>query len=329
MCIGSASKDIFFPLDGVRILNTPEDLASKKNMVLELGAKYRTENRYEALGGCSLNVSVALARLGLRPFSYSVVGGDAYGEEIIREIDREGVSTKYMTREKGVGTDVSCILVDTKSADRTIVYNRDANERLCLQERNFKKSNSIFVSGLYGKWKENLSVIEKMARKKRVFYNPGQKNITEDVRRVLRVVAVSEIVFLNKDEAIEIVSRMNKKKNERCFDQEEYLAQRIAERGARCVVITDGKRGAWVYTGKECYFAKAKRVENAIDGTGAGDAFTGAFLAGYAKGKDMAECLRWGIVNGASVVQYYGATEGLLTVSEITTRSKGVRVRVV
>lgn len=329
VCIGSASRDIFFPLDEARILNTPEDLTAKKHIVLELGAKYRTESRYEVLGGCSLNVSLALARLGMRSFSYSVVGNDLYGEEIIRELVREGVDTRYVVRSKGVSTDVSCILVETKSADRTIVYNRDANEHLSVREEDLQKCEAIFVSGMYGKWKKNLSVIARVAKKKRVFYNPGQGNIREDARQVIKVLAVSEGVFLNKDEAIEIVLRGCEGRDERRLNEERYLAQRIVERGAKYVVLTDGARGAWAFDGRDFYHAKSVPIEHIVESTGAGDAFTGAFLAGYLRGESMAECLRWGIANGGSVVQQYGARDGLLSLREIISVTRNVRVIVV
>lgn len=331
LCIGSAGRDIFFPLGGVRILNTPEDLTAKKHMMLELGAKYRTEDRYEAPGGCSLNVSLAMARLGILASSYSVVGSDTYGDEIVEELGREGVDTRRIVREKGVSTDVSCILVETKSADRTIIYNRDANERLVVDEKNLAGVSEIFVSGMYGAWKKNISVIAKTAKKKsvRVYYNPGQRNIAEDPARVARLMAVCEVVFLNKDEAVEMVLKMYPERASNFASNEKYLAKKIAEFGSKYVVITDGSRGAWVYNGESCYRAKSKKIDYVLDSTGAGDAFTGAFLAGYLKGRDMAECLRWGITNGGSVVQHYGARDGLLTEREMRARVKGLLVTVV
>ncbi len=331
MCIGSASRDIFFPLEDVRVYNTPEDLTSKKNILLELGAKYRTENRYEAPGGCSLNVSLALARLEVQPLSYSVVGEDTYGEEIIADLSNEGVDTRYLTREKGVGTDVACIIVEPKSADRTVVYNRDANERLKVKKEDIENLEEIFVSGMYGEWQDNITVIEGVVKDHlaRVYYNPGQRNIVDDVHCVVSLMGISEIVFVNKDEAIEVILRENENVERDRLSEERYLAEVITSFGAKYAVITDGDRGAWVYNRETCYFARSRKVEHIVDSTGAGDAFTGAFIAAYLRGKDMAECLRWGIANGGSVVQYYGARDGLLTLSEMSVVAEQIEVIVV
>lgn len=313
------------------MLNTPEDLTSQRNIVLELGAKYRTESRCEASGGCAVNVSLALARLGIAVSIRCVVGGDSYGKEILTELESEGVKTKQVVRDVSSGTDVSCILVEPKSSDRVIVYNRDANEKLCITEEGVVEGGDFFVGGLYGEWKKNLSVIEKSVRERdvRLFYNPGQQNIEKGMKNVLRVIAASEIVFLNKDEAVEIALRGFDDVNRHRIMNEKYLTRKMAGTGARHVVITDGSRGAWAYDGKECYHAKTSRIDHVVDSTGAGDACTGAFLAGFLRGMGMAECLRWGVVNGASAVQHYGAKEGLLTLSEIKTRARRVKVIVV
>lgn len=330
-CIGSAGRDLFFPMDGVRVWNTPEDLTAQKNIVLELGAKYRTESRYESLGGCAANVSVALSRLGEASFIRCVVGSDLYGEKIRQELEQEGVNVSGVRRSTSSGTDVSCILVETKSSDRVIVYNRDANEQFVFSKKDVVEGGVVFMGGMYGNWQKNVAKIRALAEKSviRLFYNPSQGNIKDDVNCVVRTIAASEVVFLNKDEAIEIVLRgcMDAKKERVLF--EKYLAEKIGGLGARFVVITDGSRGAWAYNGKECYRAKSVPVAHVVDSTGAGDAFTGAFLAGYLRKSGMADCLRWGIVNGASAVQHYGAKEGMLTRGEIRTRARAVEVVVV
>jgi sugar/nucleoside kinase (ribokinase family) len=189
----------------------------------------------------------------------------------------------------------------------------------------------IFVSGLYGNWKKNLASIAGVVASgsARVYYNPGQKNIAEDVDRVVRLIAISEIVFLNKDEALEIVLKCEKEDEQREREDEKYLIQKIAELGARCVVITDGSRGAWAGDKENCYRAKSRPIKHIVDSTGAGDAFSGAFLAAYLQNKNVVECLRWGIANGGSVVQYYGSSRGLLTSREIQMAVKHIEVIVV
>lgn len=328
VCIGSACRDIFFPLEEAKVLNTPEDLTAQRHLLLELGAKYRTENRYEAPGGCSLNVSTALSRLGVCCASYSILGDDLYGDGLVEDLVEEGVDTRYIVRERGVKTDVSCILVETRSADRVIVYNRDANERLQIRKEDIESFSEIFVSGMYGDWRENLFTVREIVRENaaRLYYNPGQKNISDDAALIADIIGVSEIVFLNKDEAIEMALKSVPDVSRDHILQEKYLLESIWKLGAKQVVVTDGSRGAWAYDGETLCYAKGEAIAHVADSTGAGDAFTGAFLAAYLKQKDIAECLRWGIANGGNAVQYYGARDGLLKKEEIASRSKSVTV---
>ena len=51
--------------------------------------------------------------------------------------------------------------------------------------------------------------------------------------------------------------------------------------------------------------------------TGAGDAYTAGFLAAVLNGQLIEEAMRWGALDGASVIQKIGAEEGLLTKLEL------------
>lgn len=330
ICIGSAGQDIFFPLGDVPIYNTPEDLIAQKHLLLELGAKYRVPNRYESPGGGAMNASVGLSRLGIRCAPLVALGDDAFSSAIQSKLKQEKVPREMLQYEKNAKTDVSCVLVDTKSADRTIVYNRDTSGFLRLHASALRKGRALFVSGLYGRWKQNMDVLAEATQKtkKRLFYNPSQRNITDHPLKVLKILQRTEGLFVNKDEATELVLRALprlRRKNDR---DEIYLAKTLQKAGPKFVVLTDGAHGAWVYDGDQALWARPQKVTHAIDSTGAGDAFTSAFLAGYLRGGDMIMCLKQGIANGRSVVQYYGSLEGLLTKKEIVKLVSGVEVKV-
>ena len=64
ICIGSGSKDIFFPTTEGITQETPDDLTAQKKIIFELGAKYHIDNRFESLGGCAVNQACGLRRLG-------------------------------------------------------------------------------------------------------------------------------------------------------------------------------------------------------------------------------------------------------------------------
>ena len=57
LCVGSASKDIFFSTSEGVILQTPDDIRSQSKVAFELGGKVRSRVRVEAVGGVAANVA--------------------------------------------------------------------------------------------------------------------------------------------------------------------------------------------------------------------------------------------------------------------------------
>lgn len=86
---------------------------------------------------------------------------------------------------------------------------------------------------------------------------------------------------------------------------------------ARAVAVTDGPRGAVLRRdGREVAHATPP-VVRAVDGTGAGDAFVGAAVAGLLEGRDDAELLTRACAAGAVAATRPGAQPSLPTADEI------------
>jgi sugar/nucleoside kinase (ribokinase family) len=56
----------------------------------------------------------------------------------------------------------------------------------------------------------------------------------------------------------------------------------------------------------------------AVEETGAGDAFGSGLVAALIQGKEIEEAIEWGKRQAAKVVQYMGAKRGLMTLEEIS-----------
>lgn len=323
ICIGSACKDVFFPTAEGKIIETPEDILSKQKIEFELGAKYKIENRYEALGGCAANVAAGLSRLGISAQCYSHIGNDYIADWILTELKKNKVKTDLITKDKNLPSDMSAIVVDKKTGERVIFSNQKANGNLEIIPEKLKNTEWIFIGDLHGNWQHHIDLIFETARENKIklAYNPRQSNIHDDAKKVIEKIAGAEILFVNKDEAIEIVLSANNKK----IDDEKYLLQELKKLSAKIVVITDGARGAWASDGKETFFVPGLKVP-AIDSTGAGDAFSSGFLGAHIKGKKIDECLKWGIINSSNEVRFYGAIEGLLREEEIAKRVGNVEI---
>lgn len=327
MCFGSAGKDMLFPTGEGKMIETPEDLMSQKKIAFELGAKIRIKEKYEALGGCAANVAVGMARLGIGTLCASSVGNDFIGNWVREELEKNKVSVEPMVVEEGRDSDFSAIIVDEASADRIIFTNKNSSGKLNFDNLRNTEVTWFFVSDIYGKWEDQLEAIFEAAKSgnKRVAFNPREAGIREDAAEIIEAIGLCEIVFVNKDEAIEIVSNMKGDADPENVRQEKYLIEKLKSLEPKIVVLTDGTRGAWATNGEDFFHVAAKKVQ-AVDSTGAGDSFTSAFLSAYIKGKSLSECLQWGVANSASEVQHYGAIDGLLVEAEIVKETEGVTV---
>jgi len=338
VCIGSAGKDIFFPTEEGLIIENPDDLCALKKIAFELGAKYQVEDRFEALGGCAANVATGLAKLGLEVDCYSKVGKDITGRWIKDQLRGSGVGIDLMQEEEERKSDMAFVLDSQKSEDRLIFFNRDANETLEIYPELLKDYSWIFVSALNGteedKWDTHLQEVLDLVSEEKInlVLNPGQRNIKDDPHQIIEAVKKSKILMVNKDEATEILINLGTVFSAEDLKDEKFLLKKLQFLGPEIVALTDGVRGAWAMDREKTVFAPSLHEEikgEVKDTTGAGDAFTAGFLGAYFKSKTLEEMVSWGIANSANSVQYYGATEGMLSERELEKMAAKVKTEII
>ena len=84
--------------------------------------------------------------------------------------------------------------------------------------------------------------------------------------------------------------------------------QRIHDEGVEAVIVTKGIRGSTLFYEENFYEIPACKPRVVRDLTGAGDAFIGAFLAEYIRGKDLVWCMCVGSAAASFVVEGVGPT---------------------
>jgi sugar/nucleoside kinase (ribokinase family) len=331
ICIGSTSKDVFFPTDEGIILETPEDLTAQRKVAFELGGKYRVAERYEATGGVAANVAWGLSKLGIDAAPYSKLGDDEIGRWVLDEFRKAGIPTDKIAVDHGVGSDLSAIIVLTQSGERTIFHNRDANDRLEIIPDRLSGTGWFFVSALNGDWEDKLQTITRIAAEQgvRIAYNPGQHNLRGNPTLVWETLSNVDVLVLNKDEALELVMKAHPDATNDRLNDEKYLLSALASAGAGVIGMTDGDRGAWGTDGTGFWHCAIGPIPKVVDTTGAGDSFGSAFFAAVAfHGKTVPDALRFGIAESGNVVTEYGASAGLLDLAELERRAEGLSTSV-
>lgn len=315
ICIGSASKDIFFLTDKGVVVETPDDLTSQRKLAFELGAKYKIEERHESLGGCAANAAAGLLKLGIDAGCAAAIGDDIVSSWIEKELEKQGIGTEFLMRNANCLGNLSAIVVDKKSGDRVIFSSSEASKKMDVETAKLGNPDWIFIGDVGSNWKKDLEEIVKFGKDNDIHlaFNPRQSHIHEDAGKISEVITSCEVLILNKDEAIEILTARNSQLE---TQKEKYLIKELKRSGVKIVAITDGRRGAWTYDGKDIMHAEVIG-ENPVETTGAGDAFASGFIGALMKGKSTSEALKWGIANSGNSVKFYGAIEGLLKEEEI------------
>ncbi|MFA5925439.1 MAG: carbohydrate kinase family protein [Parcubacteria group bacterium] len=318
--IGSAMKDIFLLSDRGKIFHTPKDKLAQEWLGFELGEKICVDEEYECLGGVASSLSVGTRKLGLKSTLVSSIPGNY--EWVAGELKKNGVDVSFISPVIPQKLSLSIIVVDKKTGERVIFYNHDSGH-IGLNFKKLPLSRYYTVSSLTGPWtKKILGIIPHIEKQKgKIILLPSTNQIRNNFSDFKKLLKGSEIIILNRNEAVEIAVNAKSKK----FDIA-GLIELIRNLGPKIIVVTDGLNGAWASDDSQFLFAPVIKVKS-VDTTGAGDAFAGGFLGYFIKGHRLEECLKAGIINGASVVRYPGITKGLLKKNEIVKQLKSVKVK--
>lgn len=318
LVIGGATEDLMFYTDESLIIKNPDskDITRHKLIAFEYGAKIPAQAAYFTMGGGGQNVSVALAKLGLKVGVLTAVGGDGIGQEIKQNLQANGVDYSLLKVYPKDRSSFSFIINTGTFKEHVVFTYRGANYIMQINQADLRKFKTewFYLTSLQGDyWKSNLQNIFKVVSEKniKISWNPGGAQLASGYKFLSRYIKLTEILHLNKDEAIELALSYGKK-----VTNIEKLLLTLKSFGAKLVVITDGPNGAYAFDGQKIYYRKAPNTKG-INTTGAGDSFCSAFVWAIIKYNDIKLALQAGIVNSNSVITEIGAQNGLLSNKQI------------
>jgi ribokinase len=264
-------------------------------------------------GGKGANQAVAAARLGARTALLARIGDDAHGRLLTESLRAAGVDTTSVLTG-GAPTGVALITVDP-SGDNSIVVSPGANSRLTPADvvgaRAAMESSRVVSLQLEVPLKTVTAAALVADRAgARVVLNPSPPaSLPPDV------LAVCDPLVVNEHEARFLLDG-----SAGPGSTPEDWAEPLLALGPRSVVITLGGDGALAATAAGSTRVPSVTVE-AVDTTGAGDAFTGALAWRLGGGDDLATAVRFAVRVGAAAVTRPGAQQSFPTLREVTQRS--------
>lgn len=302
LAIGDIVIDAFIKLEDARVH------CKIDNTECELCVRFGDKVPYESVTvvpavGNSSNASVAAARLGLNSALVTNLGDDKHGEECLESLKKDGVITKYVTKQKGKKTNYHYVLL--YDVDRTILIKHTAFDYKLPVVKNV---NWVYLSSLSAnslEYHKEIVAFLKNNPKIKLAFQPGTFQIKLGKDQLRDIYVRTEIFFCNLEEAEKILGKDTKDILE--------LSKGISALGPKMVSISDGPKGSYLYYNNELWHIPMyPDIAPPLDRTGAGDAFSSTVTVALALGKSPVEALTWGPVNSMSVVQEIGAQKGLL-----------------
>lgn len=251
-------------------------------------------------GGKGANQAVASARLGSKVGIIACVGEDENGKMAIENLRKNNVETKYIEIIKDQFTGVANIIV--ADGDNSIIVVAGANNK--ITKKIIDKNIDVITSSKVVLLQQEIPldmveyVIDICYEKNIVIIlNPAPANkIKKDM--------IEKINFLTPNEhEVKIM-----------FGDEDVDG--ILKAYPNKLIVTRGKKGVRFFDSLKIVNISACKVE-AVDTTGAGDAFSGAFANGIAKGESLEDILVFANKVAAISVTRFGAQNGMPYLDEM------------
>ena len=262
-------------------------------------------------GGKGFNQGVAAHKAGADVTMVTKLGRDSFADIALNTMKELNMDSGRILFSDTTETGCALIMVDENSSQNEIVVILGACNTITDQEVDSLSDLLDESEYLLTQLETNVSSVERIVD---IAYKKGVKVIlnTAPVQPIEdELLSKIDLITPNEVEA-EILTGV-KVDSEEAADQ---AAQWFFARGVKNVLITLGGRGVYINTGDKKGIIPAYKV-NAVDTTGAGDAFNGGLLAALSEGKDLWEAADFANALAALSVQKIGTTPSMPVRQEI------------
>lgn len=269
LCIGHTTYDVVIPVDSYPVENT----------------KNRVDNITYCGGGPSSNAAYLLGKWGIDTYFCGIVGDDYESGVIEAEFKSVNVNTNYLVKDKSYKTTKSYVIVNTTNASRTTLSD-NSNNKISDIEINIKP-DIILIDG------------HEAELSKKIINDNKDSVVIIDAGRctkeVIELCKLSDYIVCSKSFAIDYTGT----------DDINMMLDKLNNDFNGMVVITLESDGC-AYYDNGTKIIKSIPVK-ALDTTGAGDIFHGAFIYGLINNWDMYKILTFAsVTSGLSVTRLTG-----------------------
>ncbi len=294
---------------------TADVMAKPVEALPEPGKLDRIDSIEMFSGGCAMNAAIDMAKIGISTALVGKVGNDSFGDFLLKELERNNISTAAMKVDNTAQTSAS-VVISSANGERSFLHTVGANATFCYDDIDWKvieDSDIVFVAGtmLMDKFDgadcaKTLKRCKEMGKTTVLDTAWDSKNRWNEI--LLPCMPYIDIFLPSKEEAYAFSG----------VEDPAKTADIFFDMGVKKVAIKIGSKG--------CYLRESKDAKEVIypcynvpvvDTTGAGDSFCAGFLSGMVKGLDFYECGLFANAVGTHCVQAKGASTGIKSYEEI------------
>ena len=268
-----------------------------------LGGKERVLSSSRQAGGQVATALVTCQRLGLKARYIGKVGDDDAGRFQLASLEKEGLDLRYTKVARGAANQFACILVDQRTGERTIFWDRDPLLAVTPGEMAPEAVTTARVLHVDGCDVEAAVQAARWARRARIPVVADLDTVYKKVETLFPYIdyLIASANFLpavtGKADPIKVL---------------EYMAR---EYKVRAPGMTLGRDGALILYEGRCHYSPGFVVET-VDTTGAGDVFHGSFIYGLLAGWGIDRILDFSNAMAGLNCTVLGARGGIKTVAE-------------
>ncbi|WP_182298655.1 carbohydrate kinase family protein [Cohnella cholangitidis] len=245
-------------------------------------------------GGAPANVAAAAALLGVPSYFIGKIGKDAFGASIRSKLTEVGVRTDYLLESPDKSTTLAIVTLTEKGQRDFAFYRKDTADLSLtveeiplelLEEAGVFHFGSLTLTAEPARTTTLLAAREARRRGCLVSYDPNLRlnlwNSEEQARSaILEAMELADLVKINEDELCFLTeAEFNGIHSHSLETRAQFLSARF---GLKALLVTLGADGCFSVTVRGIEKFQGIPVQ-AVDTTGAGDAFVGALLSGIAR----------------------------------------------
>ena len=273
------------------------DMISYAQRLPERGETVEGDSFALGFGGKGANQAVMARRFGVKVYMVNTLGDDIFGDSTVKNFQDQGIDISYISRTKGA-SGVAPIWVEPDGTNRIIIVPGANNEMTPEQGAEAIKSVPN-IGVVVGQLEIPQAVTAAAFAAAQARGIPTILNPAPYLPLIPELLAASDWIMPNESEFAAFHPR-------NLLPESDEIIQELANHLNKKLVVTLGAAGAAFCSPQgQVHRVVAPKVV-AIDSTGAGDAFVGAFAYGIASGMDEITAINLGCLCASDSVMRKG-----------------------